>query len=47
MSKILTLDVDEASYWLYTNTPIDHARPEPDGPALRRTSELGTRAALA
>ena len=37
MSKVLTLDVDEASYWLYTNTPMDHARPEPDGPPPHRT----------
>ena len=46
MSKVLTLDVDEASYWLYTNTPIDHARPERGRAASHRTSELGTRAAL-
>ena len=46
MSKVLTLDVDEASYWLYTNTPMDHARSEPDGTLPHRTSELGTRAAL-
>src|SRR5581483_8786610 len=26
LSKVLTLNVDEPSYWLYTNTPIDHAR---------------------
>ncbi len=26
VSKVLTLDVDEPSYGLYTNTPMDHAR---------------------
>jgi hypothetical protein len=46
MSKILTLDVDEASYWLYTNTPMDHARSAPDGLPPHRTSERAPRAAL-
>src|SRR4029079_14603015 len=41
MSKVLTLDVDEASYWLYTNTPMDHARSESFGPPPHWTTELG------
>src|SRR4029077_12665145 len=41
MSKVLTLDVDEASYWLYTNTPMDYAQPEPDGPPLHRQASAG------
>jgi hypothetical protein len=32
LSKILALDVDASSYALYTNTPIDHARRDDDGP---------------
>jgi type IV secretion system protein VirB4 len=31
VSKVLTLDVDETSYWLYTNTPMDDVRSEPTG----------------
>ena len=45
LSKVLTLDVDEASYWLYTNTPTDHARAEPVGPTPYSTRERRTRAA--
>jgi hypothetical protein len=26
LAKVLTLNVDPQSYWLYTNTPLDNAR---------------------
>ena len=26
LAKVLTLAVDQKSYWIYTNTPIDNAR---------------------
>jgi type IV secretion system protein VirB4 len=45
LSKVLTLDVDEASYWLYTNTPMDQVRPAHDGHAPHRMGELPRRAA--
>ena len=32
MSKVLTLDVDTLSYWLYTNTPMDDEPDEHDRP---------------
>src|SRR4029077_7776368 len=45
MSKVLTLNVDEASYWLYTNTPMDPSGSEPGALQPHQTSELGRRAA--
>ena len=46
MSKVLTLDVDEPSYWLYTNTPIDQARCSDDGHAQEESGGLDRQAAF-
>jgi type IV secretory pathway VirB4 component len=47
VSKVLTLDVDEASYWLYTNTPMDHVRLDADDHAQHADRGLEWPAAVA
>jgi hypothetical protein len=46
MSKVLTLDVDEASCWLYTNAPMDQALLTDDEHRPSGLAERARRAAI-